>query len=50
MPLSDAAVTLLQSMAKIRENDFVFPGGRRAMLSDMALLMLLRRMSPAVRI
>jgi integrase len=44
VPLSDAAVTLLQSMAKIRENDFVFPGGRRAMLSDMALLMLLRRM------
>jgi integrase len=44
VPLSDAALTILDRMAAVRENDFVFPGDRRAGLSNMALLMTLRRM------
>jgi integrase len=44
VPLADAAVAVLQGMLKVRENDHVFPGDRRATLSNMALLMLLRRM------
>jgi integrase len=44
VPLPDLAVALLQRMLKVRENDYVFPGDRRATLSNMALLMLLRRM------
>ena len=42
--VTDAAVAVLQGMLKVRENDHVFPGDRRATLSNMALLMLLRRM------
>ena len=37
-------MAVLKRMAKAREGDHVFPGDRRAMLSNMALLMLLRRM------
>jgi integrase len=44
VPLAEAAVAVLKRMLKIRENDYVFPGDRRATLSNMALLMLLRRM------
>jgi len=44
IPLSSPALAVLKRMAKIREGDHVFPGDRRAMLSNMALLMLLRRM------
>jgi integrase len=44
IPLSSAALAVLGRMAKIREGDNAFPGDRRAMLSNMALLMLLRRM------
>jgi integrase len=44
VPLSEAAVTVLEHMAKVRENVHVFPGDRRVTLSNMALLMLLRRM------
>jgi integrase len=47
VPLSDAAVALLEQMQKVRQNDHVFPGDRRAALSNMALLMLLRRMGRA---
>jgi integrase len=45
VPLSDAAIAVLQEMHGLRENDHVFPGDRREALSDMALLMLLRRMN-----
>jgi integrase len=44
VPLSTAALAILRRMAQIREGDHVFPGDRRATLSNMALLMLLRRM------
>jgi integrase len=44
VPLSDAAVDVLKHMLKVRENDYVFPGGRRVMLSEVTLSRLLRRM------
>jgi integrase len=45
VPLSDAALAVLQQMHDIRHSDYVFPGGRdRRPLSEMSLLMLLRRM------
>src|SRR5271170_5553080 len=45
VPLSDAAMTILQTLRETREGDFIFPGnwaGRP--ISNMAMLMLLRRM------
>jgi integrase len=45
VPLSKAALAVLQEMESLRQNDRVFPGDRRETLSDMALLMLLRRMN-----
>jgi integrase len=45
VPLSDAALAILEDMRAIRQSDFVFPGGRaRRPISNMAMLMLLRRM------
>ncbi len=44
VPLSDAALAILKAMQSVRQNDYVFPGDRRAALSNMALLMTLRRM------
>jgi len=44
IPLASSAMAVLKRMAKLREGDHVFPGDRRAMLSNMAFLMLLRRM------
>ncbi len=44
VPLSDAAMTIIERMKAVRANDYVFPGDRRDMLSNMALLMTLRRM------
>ena len=44
VPLSDAALTTLTQMQTVRQNEYVFPGDRRAVLSNMALLMVLRRM------
>jgi integrase len=44
VPLSDHALEILKHMKKVQQNDHVFPGDRRATLSNMALLMLLRRM------
>jgi integrase len=44
IPLASPAMAVLKQMTKAREGDHVFPGDRRAMLSNMALLMLLRRM------
>jgi integrase len=46
VPLSDAALVILEEMQKVRQvGDFVFPGGKsRRPLSNMALAMTLRRM------
>jgi integrase len=46
VPLSDAAMAILEKMKAVRSGDYVFPGGRAGRpLSNMALLMTLRRMS-----
>jgi integrase len=44
IPLCDAAMDVLELVSNPRLNEYVFPGGQRATLSNMALLMLLRRM------
>jgi integrase len=47
VPLSDAAVGIVKGMRELRQNDHIFPGERREALSNMAFLMLLRRMDHA---
>jgi integrase len=48
VPLSAAALAIIEQMADLRESEFVFPGGRAGRpLSNMALLMTLRRMGRA---
>jgi integrase len=45
VPLSAAAVAVLQQMKEIRESEFVFPGGKKGKpLSNMAMLAVLKRM------
>jgi integrase len=45
VPLSDAALAILEHMQAIRQGDFVFPGGKaRRPISNMAMMMTLRRM------
>jgi integrase len=45
VPLSAAAVAILEEMKQIRESDFVFPGGKKGKpLSNMAMLAVLKRM------
>jgi integrase len=44
VPLRDRAIEIIKSMITKRQNDYVFHGDRRAALSNMSLLMLLRRM------
>lgn len=45
VPLSDAALTIVENLAAIRQGDHVFPGGKASRpISNMAMLMLLRRM------
>jgi integrase len=45
VPLSARAVAIIEQLAEVRSDNFVFPGGRGGRpLSGMALLMLLRRM------
>jgi integrase len=45
VPLSDEAMTILEPLDDVRSSEFVFPGLRAGKpLSDMSLLMLLRRM------
>ncbi len=45
VPLSTAALAILEKMKKFRESDFVFPGGKqRKPLSNMAMLKVLERM------
>ena len=48
--LTDAAVAVLEAMHQLRQNEFVFPGDRRAMMSNMAMEMLLRRMGRNVTV
>jgi len=44
VPLSDAALAIVETMRQTHQGDFVFPGGKTGRpLSNMALLMLLRR-------
>jgi integrase len=47
VPLSAPALAVLRAMEKLRDGDFVFPGDRHATLSNMSMLMLLRRMGHA---
>jgi integrase len=45
VPLSAPAIAILEDMAQLRDGEFVFPGANRGSpLSNMAMLMLLRRM------
>jgi integrase len=44
VPLSDAAMRIIESMQAVCDGEFVFPGERRHGLSNMAFTMLLRRM------
>jgi integrase len=45
VPLSPAAIAILEQMKESREGEFVFPGGKRDRpLSNMAMLAVLRRM------
>jgi integrase len=45
IPLSDAVMTIVEPLHDVRSGEFVFPGLRAGKpLSDMSLLMLLRRM------
>jgi integrase len=44
VPLSDAALVALEEMRKVRQGEFVFPGRAGRPISNMAMLMLLRRM------
>lgn len=48
VPLSAPAIAILKRLNKIRQGDFVFPGGKaKKPLSNMALLALLKRMRRA---
>jgi integrase len=49
-PLSDAAIAVLREMVARRENEFVFPGPQRKVLSHNALKGLLRRMRVEVSV
>jgi integrase len=45
VPLSGAALAIIEAMKEIRESEFVFPGGRAGKpLSNMAMLKVLERM------
>jgi integrase len=50
VPLSAAALAVIEQMHSRRENDYVFPGDRRDRLSDKGMDMLLRRMGRAVTV
>jgi integrase len=48
VPLSAAALAILEQMRAIRQDDFIFPGGKaRRPMSNMAMAMTLRRMGRA---
>jgi len=45
VPLSDAALAILENLRPARQGDYVFPGGRDGRpISNMAMMMTLRRM------
>jgi len=44
VPLADRAVEIVRSMIASKHNEYIFHGDHRASLSNMSLLMLLRRM------
>lgn len=45
IPLSDAAIAVLEAMQSVGQGEYIFPGMRRGKpLSNMAMLLLLRRM------
>jgi integrase len=45
VPLSPGAMAIIQAMKKIRESEYVFPGGRKGRpLSNMGMLAVLKRM------
>jgi integrase len=44
VPLGNRAVEIIRKMMTTQQNDYIFYGDRRATLSNMSLLMLLRRM------
>ncbi|EHR6553134.1 integrase [Salmonella enterica] len=44
VPLSDAAVALLEGLPRLKNNNHVFPAPRAETLSDMSLLAVLKRM------
>jgi integrase len=48
VPLGDRTLEILRGMMAAKQNDHIFYGDRRAILSNMSLLMLLRRMGAAV--
>ena len=50
VPLTGAAAAVLEAMRQLRQNEFVFPGDRRVMLSNKAMEMLLRRMGRDVTV
>jgi integrase len=45
VPLSACALAVLNAMSKVRQTEYVFPGDRRATLSNTSMLMLMRRMN-----
>jgi len=44
VPLSDAAIALLQALPRLAGTDLIFPAPRGGVLSDMTLTVLMRRM------
>lgn len=48
VPLSERAIEIMRKLDCVRTNEFLFPGGSRGALSNMALLMLLRDLRPGV--
>jgi integrase len=45
VPLTAATLGVLKRMAELTENEFLFPGDRRAGLSNMAMVEMLRGMN-----
>ena len=49
VPLSDAAISIIEAMARIRVDEHVFPG-RKGALGHMALLRVLTALRPGVKV
>lgn len=47
VPLSDAAVTLLEALPRFEDNDLVFPAPRGGQMSDATLAAVIKRMNAA---